>query len=184
MGLTDAVHLTVLITDSMSKAIINADWTQRALKGGAALLQLTHKSSLGVMESRTGRYGNLIPDGNISTVGCFHVHHSGRSATNRSNSWMGSDKITTNLWKKIAGMSPAINADFFWHCIVTPARSHAGESDNWCDSEQVGPVKFQRVGGGGGYGANFSGDTQISWHLQRFAVYFGACHRLYRENVH
>lgn len=127
----------------------------------------------------------------------FHTVRHSRGSTFSNALWMVSDKMATKLWKNSWDVT-AINTDFsaMLHCDPVPGRCQAfffSLQDRW---QQV--IWVQAGGGavGGGEGAswqipvpplrpvgvvvNVSGDTQISWHVQRFSVYFETCHRLCR----
>lgn len=100
---------------------------------------------------------------------------------------------------KIPGMLPLLTWTFLPHYIVTRAREVSGFFFFFSPQDRWWQVIWVQAGGGlwgeergpdgkflshlcvqWGVVANVSGDTQISWHVQRFSVYFETCRRLCR----
>lgn len=126
----------------------------------------------------------------------FHAVRHSRRSTFSNALWMVSDKMATKLWKNTWDVT-AINTDFSaaLHCdpcqggvrLFFSARSMVTSDPS---ASRWGPVGGGERGPDGkflshlcvqwGVVASVSGDTQISWHVQRFSVYFETCRRLCR----
>lgn len=133
----------------------------------------------------------------------IHVHHHNHHSVVRGTFEDVMNGFRQNVRKaleKIAGMLLLLTQTFLSRCFVI----HAREGHTFLGQDRQWQVIWVQAGGGGGgwggqggvrqipalsaytgggFGSNVSGDTQVLRHYQR-SVYFEACQRLYRGNVH